>query len=106
MNSRIKATRQFAHWLENLKDVRGRARILARIKRLSEGHPGSFRHLKQSVRELKIDTGPGYRVYYMQFRRRLIVLLCGGDKFSQSGDIKLAYRLAQDLGDQNENRTG
>ena len=93
----IKATQQFTTWLDRLKDLRGRARVQARIERLAAGNPGQHRVLKHGVSELKVDVGPGYRVYYAQRQDVLIVLLCGGDKKSQAKDIKLAYKLIEEL---------
>ena len=93
----IKATQQFTAWLDRLKDLRGRARVQARIERLAAGNPGQHRVLKHGVSELKVDVGPGYRVYYAQRQEVLIVLLCGGDKKSQAKDIKLAYKLIEEL---------
>lgn len=94
---RVQATLRFKRWLDRLDDLAGRARILARVKRLGEGNPGRFRRLKHGVSEMKIDAGPGYRLYYVVRRKRLIILLCGGDKSSQPQDIELAYRLARGL---------
>lgn len=94
---KIKTTPQFTAWLDRLKDVDGRARNQARIQRLAAGNPGKHRDLKQGVSELKIDTGRGYRVYYTQRHDVLTILLCGGDKSSQTKDIKLAYELANGL---------
>lgn len=94
---KIKATTQFTNWLDRLKDLNGRARIQARIERLAGGNPGACRALKFGVSELKVKTGPGYRVYFMQRQDILIILLCGGDKSTQSGDIELAFRLAKEL---------
>lgn len=93
---KIKAASQFAAWLDGLKDITGRARIQARIQRLAAGNPGLHRTLKHGVSELKIDTGRGYRVYFTERNKVLIILPCGGDKSSQSRDIKLAYALAND----------
>ncbi|EAR23629.1 type II toxin-antitoxin system RelE/ParE family toxin [Nitrococcus mobilis] len=93
----IKATGQFTAWLDHLKDINGRARIQARIQRLALGNPGKHRDLKLGVSELKIDVGPGYRVYYTQQQDVLVILLCGGDKSSQTKNIKLAYELAKGL---------
>lgn len=93
----IKATEQFSRWLDGLKDLQGRARIQARIQRLAAGNPGIHRNLKLGVSELKIDIGPGYRVYYTQRQNVLIILLCGGDKSSQPADIEFAYQLASNL---------
>jgi putative addiction module killer protein len=93
----IRQTRRFASWLESLSDLRGRARILARIERLAAGHPGDVKPVGQGVSEMRVDVGPGYRVYYVEHQRRFIVLLAGGDKRSQKRDIELAQRLARDL---------
>ncbi len=93
----IKSTTHFTSWLDSLKDISGRARIQARIQQLAAGNPGKIRVLKSRVSELKIDVGPGYRVYYTQKQEILIILLCGGDKSSQSKDIKLAYELVKGL---------
>lgn len=94
---RIRATAQFTKWLDQLRDLQGRARIQARIQRLASGNPGTHRRLKRGVSELKIDVGPGYRVYYTIQQDVLVLLLCGGDKSSQQRDIELAYELIQDL---------
>ena len=77
--------------------MQARARINARIKRLGEGNPGQHRVLTGGVVELKLDFGPGYRVYFTQRGRLLIVLLCGGDKATQQADIDTALRLAKNL---------
>ena len=95
--AQIKATKQFRDWLDRLKDLRGRARIQARIDRLAGGNPGTHRNLKHGVSELKIDVGPGYRVYYAWRGEIVVILLCGGDKSSQKNDIQLAYELNKDL---------
>ena len=95
--AQIRATKRFTDWLDRLKDVQGRARIQARIERLAGGNPGDHRHLKLGVSELKIDVGPGYRVYYTQREDVVITLLCGGDKSSQAKDIQSACELARDL---------
>ena len=94
---KVKATLRFSKWLDELDDLNGRARILARIRRLSEGNPGRHRHLKFGVSELKVDVGPGYRVYYTLGQQELIILLCGGNKSRQTRDIELAYKLVRDL---------
>lgn len=100
---RIQTTTQFTKWLDRLKDVSGRARIQIRIQRLALGNPGKHRNLKHGVSELKIDVGPGYRIYYTELDDVLIVLLCGGDKSSQNDDIELAYILVKDLESGNGN---
>lgn len=91
----IQRTQEFAEWLMELRDRQGRARILTRIDRLADGNPGKYRALGDSVCELKIDFGPGYRVYYMRLDEIVIVLLCGGDKSTQAKDIKRAKELAK-----------
>jgi putative addiction module killer protein len=89
----IEKTAEFQAWIDGLRDRMGRARILVRIDRLIHGNPGLFRHLTEGVSELKIDVGPGYRVYYAQRGAVVLLLLAGGDKSSQSKDIELALSL-------------
>lgn len=84
----------FDEWLRALRDRDAKARIAVRIRRLSLGNPGQFRSLKGGINELKIDHGPGYRVYYTFKGNTLILLLCGGDKSSQSKDIRRAIEIA------------
>ena len=93
----IRKTELFARWIDGLKDLRARARVLARIERLAGGNPGDVAPVGEGVSELRIDYGPGYRVYFKQTGRELIVLLAGGDKSSQAKDIKTALRLARNL---------
>ena len=93
---RVEQTDDFRDWIESLRDLAGRARILMRVDRLIHGNPGQHRDLTGGVSELKIDAGPGYRVYYQQRGDRLLLLLAGGDKSSQSNDIARALRLARD----------
>ena len=93
----IRKTERFAHWIDGLRDVRGRARILARIERLAGGNPGDVRHIGEGVSEMRIDFGPGYRVYFKRRGRALIILLAGGDKSTQARDIEAALRLARNL---------
>ena len=90
----IRRTNEFAIWLSGLRDRQGRAKILARIDRLEDGNPGKTRSIGSGVVEMKIDFGPGYRVYFVQRGDVLIVLLCGGDKSTQDNDIKRAKALA------------
>ena len=94
---RVDKTDEYAQWIDALKDAAGRARILVRVERLIARNPGQHRHLTGGVSELKIDVGPGYRVYYSQRGSRLLILLAGGDKSSQSKDIELAIKLAQNF---------
>ena len=80
-------------WLRSLRDRQAKARIEVRIRRLSLDNPGQFRSLKNGINELKIDYGPGYRVYYTFRNQTLVLLLCGGDKSTQDQDIKTALRI-------------
>ena len=94
---RIQITEVYRNWIIALKDRPGRARIQVRVDRLAHGNPGQHRHLTDGVCELKIDVGPGYRVYYTERGGELIVLLAGGDKASQQKDIKAAISLSKNL---------
>ena len=93
----IRKTKVFAKWIDGLRDVRARARVLVRIERLAGGNPGDVKPVGGGVSELRIDHCPGYRVYYVQRGQELIILLAGGDKRTQSTNIRTAIRLAQDL---------
>ncbi|MCX5772560.1 MAG: type II toxin-antitoxin system RelE/ParE family toxin [Candidatus Hydrogenedentes bacterium] len=93
----IRKTDVFAKWLDSLSDIQGRARILVRIDRLAGGNPGDAKSVGTGVLEMRIDFGPGYRVYYTMQGCELIILLAGGDKHSQARDIKTAVRLARSL---------
>ena len=94
---RVEMTEVYRDWIEGLKDRAGRARVQVRVDRLAHGNTGRHRVLTNGVRELKIDVGPGYRVYYTERRGVLIVLLAGGDKSSQAQDINTAAALAKNL---------
>lgn len=93
----IRKTTEFAKWIDGLKNFQARARIQARIERLRLGNPGDVKPVGSGVSELRIDTGPGYRVYFIQRGEVLIVLLAGGDKNTQESDIKTALKLAENL---------
>lgn len=93
----IRKTDLFANWLDNLRDIQAKARVLVRIERLASGNAGDVKPVGEGVSEMRISYGPGYRVYFIQRGSELIVLLAGGDKSSQSRDIKVAIRLAQNL---------
>lgn len=93
----IRKTEVFAKWLDSLRDIQARARVLVRIERLAAGNPGDVKPVGEGVSELRIDYGPGYRVYFVKRGRRVVILLAGGDKSTQSKDIKTAVRLAQNL---------
>lgn len=94
---RLEETEVYRKWINSLKDRTGRARIQVRVDRLMHGNPGKFRTLSDGVYELKIDFGPGYRVYYTQRGDRLLVLLAGGDKSTQQQDIELAIYLSRNV---------
>jgi putative addiction module killer protein len=93
----IRKTEVFAAWIDGLRDVQGRARILVRIERLAAGNPGDVKPVGDGVSELRIDVGPGYRVYFTKQGREIVILLAGGDKSSQAADIKMALRLARNI---------
>jgi putative addiction module killer protein len=93
----IRKTETYARWLDGLRDIRARACVLVRVERLAAGNPGDVRPVGEGVSEMRIDYGPGYRVYYTQRGREVVVLLAGGDKGTQATDIKTALRLAHNL---------
>ncbi len=86
----------FERWLKGLKDRQAIMRILARLRRVSEGNLGDTRYLRDGVSEIKLDYGPGYRLYYLKTGSVVIVLLAGDDKSTQDSDIERAIRVAQD----------
>ena len=93
----VRQTERFARWLEDLRDLRARARVQARIERLIGGNPGDIRPVGSGVSELRINYGPGYRVYFQEKGSTLIILLAGGDKASQPRDIDEALSLARQI---------
>ncbi|HXP82657.1 MAG TPA: type II toxin-antitoxin system RelE/ParE family toxin [Verrucomicrobiae bacterium] len=93
----VRKAAAFSDWMANLRDHRARAKIAARIDRLAFGNPGDVQSVGEGVSELRIHSGPGYRVYFVRRRTTTIVLLCGGDKTSQTRDIKTAKMLAANL---------
>ena len=93
----IRQTDVYAQWLDKLRDRQAKARIAIRIRRLSLGNPGDVRPVGGGVSELRIDYGPGYRVYFLKQGAALVVLLAGGDKSSQADDIRKARNLARIL---------
>jgi putative addiction module killer protein len=93
----IRKTDAFVEWLDGLPDIHARARILVRIERLAAGNTGDVKPVGEGVSEMRIDYGPGYRVYFKKMRQRVVILLAGGDKESQSKDIKTALRLSRNL---------
>jgi putative addiction module killer protein len=93
----VRETKVFSECLTNLRDVRAKAEVARRVRRLALGNPGDVKPIGEGVSELRIHYGPGYRVYYVQRGNILIILLCGGDKSGQSRDIALALRLAKEV---------
>ena len=93
----IRKTDIYAQWLDGLRDIQARARVLARVERLVAGNPGEVKPVGEGVSELRIDCGPGFRVYFKRQGREVVILLAGGDKRTQSADIKTALRLARNL---------
>ena len=93
----IRKTETYAQWIDNLRNLQARARIQVRIERLAAGNPGDVRAVGEGVSELRIDYGPGYRVYFTKRGREVVILLAGGDKTTQSADIKAALRLSRNL---------
>ena len=93
----IRKTDIYAKWLDGLRDARARARVLVRVERLAAGNPGDVKPVGEGVSELRIDYGSGYRVYYKKLGRRVVILLAGGDKRTQTDDVRTALRLARNL---------
>ena len=93
----VRKTDEFDRWIENLQDLRARAKILTRIQRLELGNAGDVRPVGDGISEMRIDYGPGYRVYYKQTGKEIVLLLCGGDKSTQNKDIKHAKELAAEI---------
>lgn len=93
----LEETLEFAKWLASLRDRKAKAIIANRIKRAANGNFGNIRSVQGGVFEMKIDHGPGYRVYYFQRGKELVILLCGGDKRSQDADIAHAKRLKEEI---------
>ena len=91
----VRRTSIFAEWLANLRDQNAKGRIASRISRLEHGNPGDVKSVGGGVSELRIDYGPGYRVYYAARSSTLVILLCGGDKRTQDADIRKAKALAK-----------
>jgi len=93
----IRKTETFAQWLDELQDLRARARVQVRIERLAAGNAGDVKAVEKGVSELQIDYGPGYRVYFTKRGRAVVILLAGSDKHTQANDIRIAQRLAENL---------
>lgn len=92
----VRETNEFSEWMGALRDQRAKSKILIRIERLARGNPGDVEPVGEGVSELRIDYGPGYRVYYVQRGTRYVLLLVGGDKSTQDRDIACAKRLAKE----------
>jgi putative addiction module killer protein len=90
-------TDDFHHWLGSLVDRRAAARIVDRIKRASNGNFGDAKAVGSGISEMRIDYGPGYRVYFLRRGKELVILLCGGDKKSQKADIANAVRMKEEI---------
>ena len=93
----VRKTENFAKWIDGLQDLRARARILVRIERLAAGNPGDVKPVGEGVSEMRINYGPGYRIYFNKIGQKVVILLAGGDKKTQSKDIKTAIRLLRNL---------
>jgi len=97
MATDVHRTIEFDGWLRRLKDANAVARIVARIRRMEQGNPGDVRSVGGGIMEMRIDYGPGYRVYYVHQGPVIVILLCAGDKQSQARDIRRAKELAERL---------
>jgi putative addiction module killer protein len=97
----FKQTETFRKWRVRLKDERARATIASRLDRLAFGNAGDVRPVGQGISELRIDYGPGYRIYFIKRGQTFIILLCGGDKSTQAKDIRTAKRLAEEWSEDN-----
>lgn len=95
----IKQTETYRKWENKLKDHKAKAAIAARVFRLANGLPGDVSPVGQGISELRIHYGPGYRIYFKKNRNEIVILLCGGDKSTQSKDIEIAKKLVKELGD-------
>lgn len=95
----VRRTPQFTRWLDRLRDLRAKTRIELRLDRVAAGLPGDVKSVGDGVGELRIDYGPGYRVYFVRRGAKLVVLLCGGDKATQDRDIVHAKSIAASLGE-------
>lgn len=93
----VRRTAVFTKWFDGLRDQNARMRIVTRIRRMEVGNPGDVKAVGEGVSEVRIDYGPGYRLYFIQQGQELIILLCGGDKSSQSRDIASAKQMAKEI---------
>ena len=95
----IRQTKAFADWMTRLRDHRAKAKIAVRIDRLASGNPGDVKPIGQGISELRVDYGPGYRIYFLRRNKAVILLLCGGDKKTQNKDIRTAKEIVSSLED-------
>ena len=95
--TKVRLTDEFSGWLHRIRDANAVARIVGRIRRMEMGNPGDTRGVGHGILEMRIDYGPGYRIYYVHRGAQIVILLCGGDKRTQPGDIKRAQKLAETL---------
>lgn len=102
----IKQSSTFSSWLDGLRDENARGRILVRMRRLSLGNPGDVKPVGSGISEMRVDYGPGYRVYYKQQGRTIAVLLCGGDKSTQTKDIERAKQIAKEWESEHDGQKG
>ncbi|WP_053765357.1 type II toxin-antitoxin system RelE/ParE family toxin [Leptospirillum ferriphilum] len=93
----LRQTETFSRWLSSLKDRQGQARILSRLDRIAMDNFGDAKSVGEGISEIRIDSGPGYRLYFVRRENAVILLLCGGDKSTQDRDISRAKELAQNL---------
>lgn len=93
----VRTTDEFNEWIRNLRDIKGRARILVRINRIEEGNFGDTKPVGGGVSELRLQFGSGYRVYYTMRGETVTILLCGGDKGTQDRDIERAKKIAKEI---------
>ncbi len=93
----VRQTNEFSAWLHRLRDANAAARIVGRIRRMEQGNPGDTRSVGKGIMEMRIDYGPGYRIYYLHSGAEIVILLCGSDKRTQRQDIKRAQVLAEAL---------
>jgi putative addiction module killer protein len=93
----VRQTDTFVNWLRALKDAKAVARIAARVRRLELGNLGDVKAVGEGVSELRIDYGPGYRIYFVQQGNTVVILLCGGDKRTQNKDIRTAKQMAKEV---------
>lgn len=95
----VRQTEEFRNWLDGLRDKRAQVRIAARLRLAEAGNLGDWAPVGGNVSEIRVDVGPGYRLYFTRRRSVVIVILCGGDKSTQRQDIKRAKRIASEIGD-------